>query len=126
MAKLVIRDAAPTGGLSFDLRDVLSALGERATFSRWQITPLTASTGLNEVMVTGEAAADRLEEVSRSGERIPGALLQQLARDVVQVIWGEFRAYDGLERKPWVIVRAIDSSWFEVETEAVDALQSLR
>ncbi len=77
-------------------------------------------------MVTGEEAADRLEALAQSKERISGKLLAKLANSVHQVIWGEFRAYEAQTISPWVIVRAIDSSWYEVETDDEQVLARMR
>jgi hypothetical protein len=41
--------------------------------------------------------------------------MRDLSRSIMQVIWGEFRAYEDVHvSKAWVVIRAIDSSFYEV------------
>ena len=68
-------------------------------------------------MIVGDEAAARLDHLARSSDRISGTLLRDLLSQVAQVIWGEFTAHEDGRDTPWVIVRAIDSSWCEVETD---------
>ena len=101
--------------LAIDLRHVLRALGHRARTSVWEVGE---ETSFNEpVAVTGDAA-DNLERLSRQSARVAGSELMRLAENVDQVIWGEFRAFeDPASDKPWLIVRAIDSHFYEVESD---------
>jgi hypothetical protein len=100
--------------LAVDLRDVLVVLGARASGSVWQVDGVVRAN--QALMVVGDAAADRLEELAQSHQRVSGVQLRKLAHAVRQVIWGEFRAYESEDERPWVIVRAIDSDSYEVET----------
>lgn len=78
-------------------------------------------------MVAGDdEAADRLESLAASSMRISGALLHDLLGRTAQVIWGEFIAREASQETPWVIVRAIDSSWCEVETNDAGVLDCVR
>jgi hypothetical protein len=115
MARLVI-GPQPEGGLGFDLPDVLKALGPRASSSEWAI--------------------DRLHYISRDeknvaafqageGVRTLGAELLSGISNLLQVIDGEFRAFEA-GREPWVTVRAVDSSWWEVESEDDTVLSAIR
>lgn len=118
MPILRIHDAQPGGGLAFDLRDILAVLQPRAGNAEWEVYHAD-----EEFWVTGEDTR-AIEALVGSGERVPGKTLSSLANEIHQVIWGEFRAFDGAAAKPWVIVRAIDSSYFEIETDD-DALAAL-
>jgi hypothetical protein len=75
---------------------------------------------------TGAGGA-ALEQLARSGERVSGARLTELAGDTLQVIWGEFTGYEAVSSGiPWVVIRAIDSSYFEVATDDDDAVARIR
>ena len=110
--------------LAVDLRHVLDLLGTRAARSLWEVGGVARED--EALVVAGEEAADRLEALAQSSGRISGKLLARLAHSVYQVIWGEFRAYDAQAESPWVIVRAIDSTWYEVETDDEQVLARIR
>ena len=98
--------------LTFDLRDVLRALGPDALGWTWTVSAVE-ETG-EEPWATGEGAVE-LEALERSGERVAGSRLVRIARDVQQTIWGEFRAHrDRTSAEPFVRVVAFDSACFEV------------
>lgn len=100
--------------LAFDLKEILSALGARGVALHWTIGDV-ASRGV-AFDATGEGAA-ALEELVKSGERVTGSRLAQIAETVQQVIWGEFKGYEGNQAvMPYVIVVAFDSSWWEIQT----------
>ncbi len=62
--------------------------------------------------------ADQLETLAASGSRISGAVLLDIAKNVHQVIWGEFAAYADREGpEPHVIIRAVDSSFYEISSD---------
>jgi hypothetical protein len=90
--------------LSFDLKDVLSCLGEDVTTRTWTISG---------VECTGEAADD-LHRLSDEIVEVPGELLATLAERVDQVIEGEFCGRLIGETVHTLVVRAIDSTLWEV------------
>lgn len=102
-----------------DLSRVLAALGNRASDALWQIT-----SGDEPFWAMGESSG-RLDDLVKSGSRISGKALSILAEGVEQVVWGEFRAYDGLATKPSFIVRAIDSTCYEIETSDPSIVKSI-
>jgi hypothetical protein len=124
MQTLQIHDYLPSTRIVVDPRVVLTMLGERAVRASWQVAAVARYN--DAIMITGDEAADRLEALSESQSRISGALLIQLVKETVQVIWGEFRGYEDGKNAPWVIVRAIDSSWCEVETDDEKVLNAVR
>ncbi|WP_419828795.1 hypothetical protein [Methylobacterium sp.] len=110
--------------LDFDLHHILAALGAQATECSWTVSGVTAYDV--DFDATGEQAG-RLEELAASGRRIKGERLQDLANGTQQVIWGEFQAYaDASATVPVLILRAIDSSFYEVTTNDPHVLQNLR
>lgn len=98
--------------LAFDLRDVLRALAPQSLAARWAIK----SPGESAFEATGVGGL-RLEGLADTSARIDGDELLAIADDTAQVIWGDFHGAlaDDADRE-WLIVRAIDSSFFEIET----------
>jgi hypothetical protein len=123
MPTLQIHDLGPQHPAVVDPRLVLLMLGESAIRASWQVAGV-ARFG-ERLFATGEGAT-HLEALSQSLRRVSGAVLSQIFSQVEQVIWGEFAAYHDGEDTPWVILRAIDSSWCEVETEDVGILDRVR
>src|SRR5713101_4087759 len=105
MARLII-GSQREGGLGFDLPDVLKALGPRVLSSAWTVGSLHY------------VSRDERDIPALQGKdsRIMGPELLSSLPNLLQVIDGEFRAFEA-GREPWVIVRAVDSSWWEVESE---------
>lgn len=103
------------GGLDFDLAEVLNALGPRVARSAWTIESLS--------YVSRDDVEIPLLH-SGEGERVPGTELLSSLPNLLQVIDGEFRAFEA-EGEPWVILRAVDSSWWEVVSEDSAALSAI-
>lgn len=101
--------------LDFDLKELIQITGERAITSTWKITG-------TEVIGSG---AKRLYEVDDSHEFISGAELLTISSDIVQVIEGEFQAYNNSD-EPWLVIRVVDSSEFDVECDDDLVHQRLR
>jgi diaminopimelate decarboxylase len=107
MKGITFRQRNTGGALSFDLKDILRVIGDRARHSAWNIRNLECS--------DGDPAA-RLYQLEDSGEQIAGHLLMDIAEHVGQVIDGEFVGYLPGESEPWVTIRAVDSSAWDVES----------
>ena len=87
--RMVVRHRGePNGssGLDFDLADVLQALGSRAVRSEWSGTGLQYCSTDERDVISLELAA--------SGERVLGTALLADQSRILQVIHGEFRAFD--------------------------------
>lgn len=127
MFQLPIEDAVPAGKwpggeiLACDLRHILRAIGSDALGWIWFVNGVLAVD--EPLMATGEGA-DGLEDLERSGERVSGSQLLEIAERTHQVIWGEFRAYrDDGEPEPWMRMIAFDSSRYEVWCEDEETLR---
>ena len=96
--------------------DILQLLGLQAVNSEWEIS---------DVECVG-AVADSLHKLSDSKARVPGHILLQMAAHLTQVIDGEFIGYGEGEKQPWIIVRAVDSSAYDVQSEDEDVLAQIR
>ncbi len=111
------------GMLDFDLRHILAALGAQAIECSWMVSGVAAYDAAFDA--TGGQAGP-LEELATSagGSRRSAARPRQRTQ---QVIWGEFQAYtDASATVPVLIVRAIDSSFYEVATNDSYVLRNLR
>ena len=132
MKTIRISDLTPNGVLAVDLSDILRAVRSRAVKSVWRASPVEALFAgdpfveRDEIWGTGDGA-DELDELGRSGQRVSGARLVQLAAKVTQIIWGEFKGYDSASTvDPWIIIIAVDSTWFEVRSTDDEALSRLQ
>jgi hypothetical protein len=124
MPTLQSHDVVPHSRAVVDPCTVIPLLGERAVRARWQLAGV-ARYG-EALVIVGDEAAKRLEHLARSSDRISGTLLRDLLGRVAQVVWGEFTAHENRRNTPWVIVRAVDSSWCEVETGDAGVLDRVR
>ena len=118
MKGITIRDRDPIrGGLSFDLRDILPLLGVDAERSTWRI---------RYVECYGGDGATSLNSASDTGEVLAGDRLMHLAREVTQVVDGTFSGRLPGQQTDWIIIRAVDSSAFDVQTDRDDILDRLK
>ena len=116
MQGITITDQTTDGFLSVNLIDILEAIAPGVLSSKWQISNLEC---------LGEAA-EKLYQIADSEECISGELLLQLAADITQVIDGKFAGYRLNESQPWLIVTAVDSSAYDVETVEEKILGQVR
>ena len=110
------RDDAPIW-----LGDLLLALGpEKVEQTRWEMKQLECA---------GDPLSARtLEGACDQGTRLSGTLLLDIAKQGhgVQGIDGELRGYQQARDDPWIVLRTVDSSWWDVECAANDVLETLR
>jgi hypothetical protein len=102
--------------LAFDLIDILRLAGPDAEASSWRC---------RNVECTGDLA-EELHRASDAESALTGVEMLRLAVGVVQVIDGEFEAYRPDEHRPWLVVRAIDSSEYAVVTQDERLLARIR
>jgi hypothetical protein len=104
---LTIRDKDNRNVLTFDLKDILLLLGQKGLTSTWSLTGLE--------VVDGDSA-EELHGLSDSGQVVSGERLKELVNKISQTIDGEFSASLGDYLEPWMLIRAVDSSGFDVIT----------
>jgi hypothetical protein len=109
MFGIKIQDTKPSAGgtgiLSFDLRDILAAIGEPVRLSQWRC---------HDLRYTAEKDG-KFYEFRERLRRCNGQDMIEFAAGVHQTIDGRFSAKSsGAAKKPWLIILAVDSSWFEV------------
>jgi hypothetical protein len=106
------------GGLEFDLPDVLAALGERVSNSRWRCRLLWYTS-------TDEQDIDVLHRMDQ-GELVDGHILLGAIDRLMQVIDGEFEGVEAEGAAPWVLIRAVDSAWWEGFSDDPSVLVAIR
>ena len=114
-----IRDLVPGergGYLSFDLIDILRLTGSRGIDAQWRC---------RFVECTGETAG-QLYEISERGVSISGEELMKIASGLIQTIDGDFEAREGEAENAWLVIKAIDSSLFEVWSDDLELLRRVR
>lgn len=116
MNGVMIKDLeADRNVLAVDLRHVLSALGPRALASDWRVC---------EVWAEGDAKPEF--RAFDGSELISGQCLAALAQNVSQIIDGEFSAFERGRSVPWVVVEAVDSSYYTVRSSEALVLEQVR
>ena len=103
--------------LKIDLADVLAAVGDAAEKSNW---------ALSGVEALGGDDAEELQRISDEQRTIDGKSLALRAKNVSQVIEGEFRAFRGTAPSPWLVIQAIDSSAYDLFTDDEQVLSRVR
>jgi hypothetical protein len=104
MNGIEIHDMDPRGFLAFDLRDIAHCLGEEFLRRQWQAEDLECMGPL----------AYELESLGGAPELVSGSRLKEIADGVTQVIWGTFYGRRPGEDAPSLVIKAIDSTLWEV------------
>jgi hypothetical protein len=117
MLGVTITDRDANGVLTLDLRDILRLIGPEAETAEWQVSEVEALDG---------KAAQELEDLSDRDLKVPGHVLLRLSNDVGQIINGCFEAYRKEAREPWIVIRVVDSSAFDVETDSETLIEQIR
>jgi hypothetical protein len=119
--------------LAVHLPDLIDLLAPRSLEASWIVSPVsveypTLGPSLDEFMITGPArpGEDQLEILAGSGTSVSGVILSKYARETYQVIWGQFVATLPEQMDAWVVIRAIDSTFYEVTTSDEEVLAKIR
>src|SRR5690242_19324381 len=116
MEAVTIHDEKPSRVLDVDLIDVLQLCEQEALSSSWRIRNVDClGVLMEEFMRLGDANAT-----------ISGAELLRLAAGVYQIIEGDFEAYRPGADRFWLVVRAIDSSFYVVITDDAELLDRVQ
>lgn len=104
--------------LALDLRDLLRLLAPRSLEARWVVSTVKSSKPGHEWFEATGEGGERLEGLAQDDGQLSGSELAALAEDTRQVIWGEFvGSVPTQPDKPWVIIRAVDSTFYEIVSE---------
>jgi hypothetical protein len=102
--------------LAFSLIDILKIIGEKAFLSMWKIS---------NVECVGENS-EKLHHISDEGIRISGEEIFSLSSNILQIIDGDFEAYWENEDLPWLIIKAIDGSEYDVESDDKNIIAKMK
>jgi hypothetical protein len=99
--------------LPISLQDILNVLGATGRSAVWRVSG---------VEVAPSELADRLHAASDRGMALSGDELFALAAGI-QVIDGEFEATRAKTTEPWVLLRAVDGTSWDVVTDDLGVLR---
>jgi hypothetical protein len=127
---LRIYDLGDDSVLALDLRDLVDLLAPRSIEANWIVSPvgmvhLASGRTFDEFMATGQGGG-QLESLAASGSRASGPTLAEYAHAAHQIIWGQFVATFPEQTDTWVVIRAIDSTFYEVTTSDDIVLAKIR
>jgi len=112
---ICIEDADEVGALSFDLCDIMAIVGHRARDSQWCC---------RWVECTGNYASE-MHAIADRGLIVSGRTMAHIALLLDQTIDGEYFAF-GDDGDAWLVVRAVDSSLFDVLSREPPVLEEIR
>ncbi len=104
--------------LALDLKDLLRLLAPGSLEACWVVSTVKSpKPGHEWFEATGEGG-ERLEGLAQEDGQLSGSDLAALAANTRQVIWGEFVGLAPTQSdKPWVIIRAVDSTFYEIVSD---------
>jgi hypothetical protein len=102
-------------GRDVHLRDILHLLQPRGDLAAWELDH--GEEGEFWATAIRGHDIDWAQAIAGTGQRLSGAALRARADTLLQVITGEFRAFEGAAAAPWLSVIAFDSSFYAIETE---------
>lgn len=115
MLGIKIQDSA-AGHLGFDLRDILLVIGDSVRASQWRCSDLWYL----------EERDGQVGELRERRRRFSGEEIIEFAAGVRQTIDGRFVAKSTEGKRPWLIILAVDSSWWEVWSSKPKVLENLK
>ena len=114
-------------GIFHFLRDLIESAPKRMRGSFWRVDAFREPSGDYEFDVTGNRLGERLEHLKRSGERFGFEALLSLAEEDGQIIWASFFGYDAPDADdPWIVMSAVDSSFWRFDTNDVSVRNWVR
>lgn len=112
--------------LALDLRDLLRLLAPRSLETNWVVSRVKSSKPGHEWFEATGEGGEQLEGLAKDNAQLSGSELAALAENTWQVIWGEFVGWAPTQSdKPWVIIRAVDSTFYEVDTDDETVLSKI-
>jgi len=104
--------------LALNLRDLLRLLAPRSLEARWIVSTVKSSKPGHEWFEATGEGGERLEGLAQDDGQLSGSDLAALAENTRQVIWGEFVGLAAAQLdRPWVIIRAVDSTFYEIDSD---------
>lgn len=106
------------------LREVLAPIVDDCLTSTWDVSSYVDADGERYFWLGGDGD-DALNSLADTGKRISGQEFVELAERTSQVIWGVFRGYDPDLDLPWIVIQAIDSTYWRCESRDIQTRQAL-
>ncbi len=103
-------------GIEFDLRELLSVIGESALHSTWLC---------GDVDCFGRGAAE-LREIGETFRSISGRELLSIAEWIEQTFQGCFRAYTDEVSPPWLVICATGGAGFEIKSRRPEIIAAIK
>ncbi|NES74353.1 MULTISPECIES: hypothetical protein [Okeania] len=117
MRGITISDRQPNNNtLTVNLADILQLLGSKLASTEWEVLDI-------ECLGTNK---NPLHELADTKTRVSGDTLLQIASNVTQIIDGTFLCYPDNGQEPNIIIRAVDSSAYDVESSDETILTKLQ
>jgi len=120
------------GVLALDLSELIDLLAPRSLEASWTASPVRVNHPdlgrfYDEFMMVGrgQTGQDPLEVLAANGLSVSGVRFSEAAHAARQVIWGQFAATLPEQNDPWVDIRAIDSTFYEVTTSDKAVLNAI-
>jgi hypothetical protein len=118
------------GVLALDLRDLVDLLAPRSLEADWKVSPVTLNDphlgrSFDEFMVTGptEPGQVDLKRLAASALVVSGVTLSELHTRRIRLSGANS---SGNQKDPWVVMCAIDSTFYEVTSEDQVVLNAIR
>jgi len=117
MHGITIRDSDNLRGLlKVNLPKILCLLEAEVRGCSWRIADVDA---------VGRGA-HKLHEAADNGQLLSPDAFASLISEIDQVIDGDFLCYHAGGTRPWLVISAVDSSAFDVESESPAVLEKVR
>jgi len=132
MTTLRIYDYRDTGVLALGLRDLIDLLAPRSLEASWTVSPVRLNCPehgpIDEFMVTGpgDPGEDQLERFAANGSSVSGARFADAVHEAWHIIWGQFTGTFPQQSDAWVVIRVIDSTFYEVTSSDEAVLNTIR
>lgn len=121
MPTLVVSDSIPGTSCLVHLRDVLAALGPPVLEATW-VMPKDGE----PIEAWGRRWLD-LKALAESAEHFSGHRFAEIAREIDQVIWGDFHGFASANRhEPWIVLRVFDGKHVIVRTEDDEVISRIQ
>ena len=113
--------------LAVELSGLLRLLAPRSLQASWIVRTVKSSRPGHEWFEATGEGGERLEKLAQDNDQLAGPDLAALAEETLQVIWGEFvGSLPNEPGKTWVVIRAADSTFYEIETDDETVLRKIR
>lgn len=126
MKHLDIRDRSQrsTSGVFLFLPEILPALTDRSRASEWEVGDFVEADG-KLFFETTSLGHDPVQEAAKRHARFSFADLEAMGKSVEQVIWASFKAFDPGASEPWLVLSAVDSFFWRVDTSDLPTRQAI-